>query len=89
MCEFALLMLTIHEYARILDVSYVVHRIRPLYKLLSSYQSRQRHIQSTVEHLRWSVLQKEWCLSAGVQPEVFKAGEVSWNCTSINSLSKT
>ena len=44
------------EYARILDVSDAVHSIRSLYKLLSSY--RDRRIQNTVKHLRWSVLQK-------------------------------
>ena len=38
-----------------------------LYKLLSSY--RDRCIQNTVKHLRWSVLQKEQCLSEGAQLE--------------------
>ena len=51
------------EYARILDVSDAVNSIRSLYKLLSSY--RDRRIQNTVKHIRWNVLQKEWCLSAG------------------------
>ena len=45
------------EYARILNVSDAVHSIRSVYKLLSSY--RDRRIQNTVKHLRWSVLQKE------------------------------
>ena len=45
------------EYARILNVSDAVHSIRSVYKLLSSY--RERRIQNTVKHLRWSVLQKE------------------------------
>ena len=45
------------EYVRILNVSDVVHSIRPLYKLLSSY--RDRRIQNTVKHLRRSVSQKE------------------------------
>ena len=34
--------------------------------------SRQRRIQNTVKHLRWSTLQKQ-CLSAGVQPEIFQS----------------
>ena len=44
------------EYVRILNVSDIVHSISSLYKLLSSYQDR--HIQNTVKHLRWSILQK-------------------------------
>ena len=44
-------------YARILNVSDAVHSTRSLCKLLSSY--RDRHIQNTIKHLRWSVLQKE------------------------------
>ena len=40
------------ENARIMSVSHAVHRIRLLYKLLSSYQDRR--IQNTVKHLRWS-----------------------------------
>ena len=51
------------EYARILSVSVALHSIRSLYKLLSSY--RNRHIQNTVKHLRWSVLQKEQWNSSG------------------------
>ena len=42
----------IAEYARILNVSDIVYNIRSLYKLLSNY--RDRHIQDTVKHLRWS-----------------------------------
>ena len=45
------------EYARILNVLDAVHSIRSLYKLLSSY--RDRRVQNTVKHLRWSILQKE------------------------------
>ena len=63
------------EYARILNVSNTVHSIRSLYKLLSSYRGKGL---ITVKHLRWSILQKELCLSAGMQPEFFSAGEVSW-----------
>ena len=44
------------QYARILDVPDVVHSIRSLYILVSSYQDR--HILNTVKHLRWSFLQK-------------------------------
>ena len=41
------------EYARIiLNVSDVIHSIRSLYNLLSSY--RNIRIQNTVKHLRWS-----------------------------------
>ena len=58
------------EYAIILNVSNEVHCIRSLYKLLSSY--RDRHIQNTVKHLRWSVLQKQWYLNAGAQPGIFQ-----------------
>ena len=48
------------EYARILSVSDAVHSIRSLYKLQITEQlPRQRHIQNTVKHLRWNVLQKE------------------------------
>ena len=53
------------EYARILDVSDAVHSIKLLYKLLSSY--RDKRIQNTDKHSRWSVLQKEQYLSAGIQ----------------------
>ena len=46
------------EYARIiLNVSDAVHSIRPRYNLLSRY--RDIHIQNTVKHFRWGVLQKE------------------------------
>ena len=45
------------EYATIQNVSDAVHRIRSLYKLLSSY--RNTRIQNIVKHLRWSVLQKK------------------------------
>ena len=44
------------EYARIPDISDAVHSIRSLYKLLRS--NRDRRIQSTVKHLKWSVSQK-------------------------------
>ena len=44
------------EYARILNVPDAVHSVRSLYKLLSSY--RDRRIQNTVKHLKWSVLKK-------------------------------
>ena len=59
------------EYATIQNVSDAVHRIRSLYKLLSSY--RNTRIQNIVKHLRWSVLQKKKrkCPSAGAQPEIF------------------
>ena len=46
------------EYTRILNISDAVHSIRSLYKLLSSY--RDRRIQNTVKHLRFSFLQKEY-----------------------------
>ena len=60
------------KYARTLNVSDAVPSIKSLYKLLSSY--RDRHIHNTVKHLRWSVQQKEQCLSAGMQPEdLFRA----------------
>ena len=45
------------EYARIMNVSDALHRIRSLYKLPGSY--RDRHIRNTVKHLSWSVLQKK------------------------------
>ena len=45
------------EYARTLNVSDAVHSIRSLYKLLSSHGDIC--IQNTVEHLRWSISQKE------------------------------
>ena len=45
------------EYARILNISDVVQRIRSLYKLLIIYQDRC--IQNAVRHLSWSVLRKE------------------------------
>ena len=32
-------------------------------------------MQNTVKHLRWSVLQKEQCLRAGAQPEIFQGRE--------------
>ena len=58
------------EYVRTLNVPDEVHSTRSLYKLLSSYQDI--HLQNTVKHLRWSALQKEQCLSAGAQPELFQ-----------------
>ena len=48
------------EYIRVLNMS------------VTEQLSRQRPIQNTVKHLRWSVLQKEQCLSAGAQPEIFQ-----------------
>ena len=45
-------------YTRILNISDVVHSIRSLYKLVSSY--RDRSIQDSVKHLRLSFLQKEY-----------------------------
>ena len=46
------------EYARIpMSVSDAVRSLRSLCKFLSSY--RDRHIQDTVKHLRWSILRKE------------------------------
>ena len=48
---------------------HAVHIIRSLYKFLRSY--RDRRIHNTAKHVRWSVLQKEYYLSAGAQPEVF------------------
>ena len=50
------------------SVSDAVHSIRSL-NLLSSYWDRC--ILNTVKHLRWSVLQKEWCLNADAQQEIF------------------
>ena len=35
---------------------------------------RQRRIQNTVKHPKWSLLQKE-CLSAGAKPEIFQGKE--------------
>ena len=68
--EYALISLDMREYAlTILSVSDAVRSPRSLYKLLCSYQDRS--IQNIVKHLRWSVLQKELCLGAGAQPEVF------------------
>ena len=67
-------MLNILEYARILNVSNAEHNIRSPCKLLNSY-SKQRRIQNTVKHLRWSVLHKELYLSAGAQPEIFQVRE--------------
>ena len=69
MCEYALIMLNMFEYAwiywnkqssdyaRIQNVSVAEDGIRSLYKLLNIY--RDRHIQNIVKHLRWSILQKE------------------------------
>ena len=50
-------------------MSDAAHSIRSFYKLLSTYLDRC--IQNTVEHLRWSVLQKELCMTAVGQPEIF------------------
>ena len=62
------------EYARsILNVSDAVHSTRSLYKLLSSY--RDRDVFRTLSNiLKWNVLQKEQCLSASAQPEIFQEG---------------
>ena len=53
-------------------MSNAVHSTRSLNKLLSSY--RDRRIQNAVKHLRWSVFQKEQCLSvsAGAQTKFFQ-----------------
>ena len=73
--EYALIMLNMLEYlciylkkqssecVRILNVSSAIHSMRSMFKLLSS--NWDRHIQYTVKYLRWNVLQKEQCLSAG------------------------
>ena len=66
-------MLNTLGYTRILNVSDVVNRIRSLCKLLTVY--RDRRIQNTVKHLRWGVLQKDKCLSAGAQPDIFQGRE--------------
>ena len=66
------------EYARILNVSDAVHSTSLLHKLLSSYEDRR--IQNTVKYLRWSVLQKDQCLNASAQAEIFQGrGRCSWN----------
>ena len=57
MCEHALIMVNMLEYARILNVSDARHSIRSISKLLSS--DRDRHIQDTVKQLGWSVLRKK------------------------------
>ena len=63
---YALITLNMIEYAGIElrkqsaeypEVSDAVHTIKLLYKLLSRY--RDRHIQNTDKHLRWSLFQKE------------------------------
>ena len=41
-----------------------------LYKLLGSY--RDRRTQNAAKHLRWSVLQKEQCPSADMQPYIMR-----------------
>ena len=71
MHEYALIMLDVLAYARILNVSDAVHSIRSLYKLLSSY-CRQRRTQNTFKHLRWRVLQKK-NVSADEQPAMFQS----------------
>ena len=75
------------EYARV--VSDAVHSIRPLYKWLSSY--RDRLIQNTVNHLRWSVYKKKTMPEHRHATKKFSGQrEVWWNYgTSINILSKT
>ena len=79
MLEYASMTLNVIEYAgiyqkknRVLNMSEIwmclmQYNIRSQYKLLSSY--RDRRIENTVKHLRWSVLQKEQCLSSGAQSE--------------------
>ena len=56
------------EYARILNMSNVVHSIRSLYKL------QQLSKQAYLEHCQTfkSVLQKGQCLSAGIESETFQ-----------------
>ena len=66
------------KYARILNVSNAVHIIRSLNKILSSYWKRDV-FRTLSNRLRWSVLQKEQCLSTGclstgTQPEIFLGG---------------
>ena len=58
------------EYAVILNVSDKVHKVTVH---ITEQLSRQWHIQNTVKHLTWRVLLKEYCLCAGVQPEMFLA----------------
>ena len=88
MCEYALTMLGMLEYAciylnkqssecdKVLIVSDPVHSIRSLYKLLSSYWC----IQDTVKHLRRSILQT-FCVISGCRrhQKLFRAGEGLWN----------
>ena len=57
MCEHALVMLKMLEYAEILNVSDARHSITSISKLLSSYRDRRN--QDTVKHLGWSVLRKK------------------------------
>ena len=66
------------EYAGILNVPDATHKVTVQ---ITEQLSRQRRIQNTVEHLRWRVLRKESCLSAGGQPEIFQGKEVGglWN----------
>ena len=67
-------------------MSGAVHRIRSLYKL-----SRQKRTQHTVKQLEWNVLQKEKCLSAGTEPDIFQGRVVfvELEGTLINISSKT
>ena len=59
------------EHSRVLNVSDAVHSISSLHKLLSSY--RDRDVFITLSNiLRWSGIQKEYCLNAGSQPEIFQ-----------------
>ena len=59
------------EYSRVLNVSDAVHSISSLHKLLSSY--RDRDVFITLSNiLPWSAIQKEYCLNAGSQPEIFQ-----------------
>ena len=71
------------EYTIILNVSNEIHSIKGhctnTVNRSTEQLSRQRRIQNTVKRLRWSVLQKEQCLSAGAQPEIFQAkGREVW-----------
>ena len=62
------------KYVRTLNVFDAVHSTKSTYKLLSNH--RGRRIQNTVKHLKWGVLQKEQCLGAGAQSDIFQGREV-------------
>ena len=63
------------EYARILNESDGFHSFKVTVQMTEQL-SRQQSIQkNTVKHLRWSVLQKEQCLSTCTQPEMSQSME--------------